>query len=158
MVARTERVLRAHSCDRSGAWHGEVYDRVILDFDARYRRRCAMETEGGLAFLLDLERATHLRSGDALVLEDGRRIAVIAAAEPLAKLRCENAEQLARLAWHLGNRHLALMVHGGRIYIRRDAVIETMVRGLGAIVEHVEAPFDPEGGAYHSDAHGHSHD
>ena len=133
-------------------------DRVHLDFDARFRRRCAMETEGGLKFLLDLERATHLRGGDVLVLEDCRRIAVVAAPEPLAKLRAENAEQLARLAWHLGNRHIPVMLHAGRIYIRRDHVIEAMVRGLGATIEHVEAPFDPEDGAYASASDGHRHE
>ena len=148
---------RASSVDRASA-KGAVAGRVLLDFDARYRRRCSMETECGLRFLLDLERATHLRGGDALILEDGRRIAVIAAPEPLAKLRAENAEQLARIAWHLGNRHLPLMVHAGRIYIRRDHVIEAMVRGLGASVEHVEAPFDPEDGAYASTADGHRHE
>ena len=78
-----------------------------------------------------------------------------AASEPLARLRCGNAEQLARLAWHLGNRHLPVMVHGGRIYIRRDHVIEAMAAGLGADVEHVEAPFDPEGGAYGGEPHQH---
>ena len=96
--------------------------------------------------------------GDRLVLEDGRRIAVVAASEPLAKLRAENAEQLARIAWHLGNRHLPLMIHAGRIYIRRDHVIEAMVRRLGATIEHVEAPFDPEDGAYASAGEGNRHE
>lgn len=150
-------MLRAHICERKSAGHSEVHDSVVLDFDARFRRRCVMETEDGLSFLLDLERATHLRGGDALILEDGRRIAVVAAREPLARLRCENAEQLARLAWHLGNRHLPVMVHGGRIYIRRDKVIEAMATGLGACIDHVEAPFDPEGGAYDGEPGGHQH-
>ena len=134
-----------------------VAGEVVLDFDGRYRRRCAMETEGGLRFLLDLERAVHLRGGDALLLDDGRLIAVVAAPEPLAKLRCENTEQMTRLAWHLGNRHLPAMIHAGRIYIRRDHVIEAMLRGLGAVVEHVVMPFDPEEGAYTgaNGTHGH---
>ena len=150
VLPRAGRFLRASA---AGAC-----DRAHLDFDARYRRRCVMETEGGLQFLLDLERATHLRGGDALVLEDGRRIAVVAASEPLARLRCENAEQLARLAWHLGNRHLPVMVHAGRIYVRRDHVVEAMARGLGANVEHVTAPFDPEEGAYAGGGQGHTHE
>ena len=151
-------MVRAGVHQRSGARHAEVAGDVVLDFDARFRRRCAMVTEGGLHFLLDLERATHLRGGDVLVLEDGRRIAVVAASEPLAKLRAENAEQLARIAWHLGNRHLPLMIHAGRIYIRRDHVIEAMVRRLGATIEHVEAPFDPEDGAYASAGEGNRHE
>ncbi len=150
-------MIRTRSHERGGARSGDIAGEVILDFDARYRRRYALETKDGLAFLLDLERATRLRGGDALVLEDGRRIAVVAAPEPMAKIRAENTEQLARIAWHLGNRHLPVMVHGGRIYIRRDAVIEAMVCGLGAIIDHVEAPFDPEGGAYDGDAGGHRH-
>ena len=137
----------------------DVAGEVVLDFDGRYRRRCMMETETGLPFLLDLERAVHLRGGDGLLLDDGRCIAVVAAPEPLAKLRCGNTEQMMRLAWHLGNRHLPVMIHAGRIYIRRDHVIEAMVRGLGASVEEVEIPFDPEDGAYAggntNGAHGH---
>ncbi len=150
-------MLRSSLHQRGAASHGEVAGEVVLDFDGRYRRRCMMETEEGLKFLLDLERAVHLRGGDALILDDGRRIAVVAAPEPLARIRSENAEQMTRLAWHLGNRHLPVMVHAGRIYIRRDHVIEAMVLGLGGRVEHVEMPFDPEDGAYvgMNDAHGH---
>jgi urease accessory protein len=151
-------VLRAtlHRC--GGARSGDVAGEVVLDFDGRYRRRCMMETAGGLQFVLDLERATHLRGGDALILDDGRCIAIVAAPEPLAKLRCENTEQMTRLAWHLGNRHLPVMIHAGRIFIRRDHVIEAMVRGLGAVVEHVEMPFDPEDGAYANANGPHGHE
>ncbi len=151
-------MLRAQIHQRGGARQEAFAGEVVLDFDARFRRRCVMETDGGLQFLLDLERATHLRGGDALVLDDGRRIAIVAASEPLARLRCENTEQLARVAWHLGNRHLPVMVHAGRIYIRRDHVIEAMVQVLGAVVEHIEAPFDPEPGAYAGEGLGHAHE
>ena len=149
-------MLRAGTHQRGGARHGDVAGEVVLDFDARFRRRCTMTTEAGLEFLLDLERATHLRSGDLLILDDGRRIAVVAAPEPLARLRAENAEQLSRLAWHLGNRHIPVMIHAGRIYIRRDHVIEAMAHGLGARIEHVEMPFDPEDGAYSGGGHRHA--
>ena len=148
-------MIRARTFDRGGSRHPATVDRVVLDFDQRYRRRYVMETEGGLHFLLDLEHAVPLRGGDALMLDDGRRIAVIAAHEPLARIRCENAEQLARIAWHLGNRHLPVMIHAGRIYIRRDHVVERMLSGLGAIVDHVEAEFDPEPGAYATGGHQH---
>jgi urease accessory protein len=129
-------------------------DRVILDFDQRHRRRIVMRTEAGLEFLLDLEKAHRLRAGDALVLEDGRHIEVDAAPEPLAEIRCDDLRHLVRVAWHLGNRHLPTMLDGDRLVIRRDHVIEDMVRGLGAAVAHIEAPFNPEGGAY---AGGHHH-
>jgi urease accessory protein len=151
-------MLRAGHHERGGARLDAVAGEVVLDFDGRFRRRCMMETEDGLQFLLDLERATHLRGGDSLILDDGRRIAVVAAPEPLARLRCGSAEQTARLAWHLGNRHLPVMIHAGRIYIRRDHVIEALASSLGASVEHVEAPFDPEPGAYAAGGSGHSHD
>jgi urease accessory protein len=148
---------RAISVERAGTWSGACADRVVLDFDQRHRRRIALRGEGGLAFLLDLENTARLRHGDALVLEDGRRIAVAAAAEPLAEIRCIDVDRLVRVAWHLGNRHLPTMIDGERLLIRRDHVIEDMVRGLGASIAHVEAPFEPEGGAYPG-GHGHHHD
>jgi urease accessory protein len=150
-------MLRAVRIERAGTWAGAPADLVELDFDQRHRRRITMQGQGGLTFLLDLAETARLRHGDALVLEDGRRIAVAAAAEPLAEIRCVDAHQLARVAWHLGNRHLAAMIDGERLLIRRDHVIEDMVRGLGASVAHTEAPFDPEGGAYGGGS-GHHHD
>jgi urease accessory protein len=140
----------------------------VLDFDDRHRRRMAMTGTRGLEFLLDLEHATALRGGDALVLEDGRLIEVVAAAEPLLEIRAADPHHLVRLAWHLGNRHLPTQIMAKSLRIRRDHVIEAMVKGLGARVIEIEAPFDPEGGAYaepsHAldehvhDAHDHHHD
>ncbi len=102
----------------------------------------------GLEFLLDLENAVALRGGDALVLDDGRLIEVVAAPEPLAEIRCHDPHQLIRVGWHLGNRHLPTQIMPKALRIRRDHVIEAMVQGLGARVIEIEAPFDPEGGAY----------
>ena len=150
-------MMRAVSVERAGTWPGALADRVVLEFDQRHRRRIALRGEGGLAFLLDLEGTARLRHGDTLVLEDGRRIAVAAAAEPLAEVRCLDIHHLVRVAWHLGNRHLPTMIDGERLLIRRDHVIEDMVRGLGASVAHIDAPFEPEGGAYPG-GHGHHHD
>src|SRR5918992_2020897 len=150
-------MMRAVSVERAGTWPGALADRVVLEFDQRHRRRIALRGEGGLAFLLDLEGTARLRHGDTLVLEDGRRIAVAAAAEPLAEVRCLDIHYLVRVAWHLGNRHLPTMIDGERLLIRRDHVIEDMVRGLGASVAHIDAPFEPEGGAYPG-GHGHHHD
>src|SRR5437870_11713575 len=89
-------------------------DSVVLDFDDRHRRRMAMTGTRGLQFLLDLENAVALRGGDALVLEDGRLIEVVAAPEPLAEIRARDPQHLVRIAWHLGNRHLPtqLMANG----------------------------------------------
>jgi urease accessory protein len=133
-------------------------DSVTLDFEARHRRRISMRTDGGLEFLLDLEKAHRLREGDRLVLEDGRHIAVIAASEPLAEIRCDDLRHLVRVAWHLGNRHLPTMLDGDRLVIRRDHVIEEMVHGLGARVAAIIAPFNPEGGAYAGGHHHHGDD
>ena len=109
----------------------------------------------GLEFLLDLESAIALRGGDALVLDDGRLVEVVAAPEPLAEIRGADPQHLVRLAWHLGNRHLPTQIMPRGLRIRRDHVIEAMVKGLGARVIEIEAPFDPEGGAY-AGGHGHA--
>jgi urease accessory protein len=130
-------------------------DAVVLDFDDRHRRRLAMRGTRGLEFLLDLESAVALRGGDALVLEDGRLVEVVAAAEPLLEIRGHDPHHLIRVAWHLGNRHLPTQILAKSLRIRRDHVIEAMVRGLGARVIEIEAPFDPEGGAYADSGHAH---
>jgi urease accessory protein len=102
----------------------------------------------GLEFLLDLPEAVVLRHGDALVLEDGRLVEVVAAPEPLAEIRIGEPRDLARMAWHLGNRHLPVQILANRIRIRRDPVIEDMARKLGGKIALIEGPFEPEGGAY----------
>lgn len=133
-------------------------DAVTLDYEARWRRRGLLHTESGQAVLLDLPEAVQLDDGDALTLEDGGRIAVRAADEALVEVRGESPRHLARLAWHLGNRHLPVEIGDGKLLIRRDHVLEDMLRKLGALMTLVEGPFRPEGGAYgHGRTHGHSH-
>jgi urease accessory protein len=141
-------MLRADKVIPAGQWPGAPADTVVLDFDERYRRRFAMTGVGGLEFLLDLAEAAMLRSGDGLRLEDGRIVEVVAAPEPLTEIRATDALALTRVAWHLGNRHLPTELLPKALRIRRDPVIETMVEGLGARVISLEAPFNPEGGAY----------
>lgn len=139
------------------------HDAVVLDFDDRHRRRLALKGTRGIAFLLDLPQAVLLRGGDVLELEDGRRIEVVAAPEPMVEVRAASVEALARLAWHLGNRHLPVEIRPNALRIRRDHVIEAMLEGLGARLRTIEAPFNPEGGAYASShatgtqAHDHGH-
>jgi urease accessory protein len=130
-------------------------DTVVLDFDDRHRRRMAMTGTRGLEFLLDREIAVALRGGDALVLEDGRLVEVVAAPEPLLEIRGRDPHHLIRVGWHLGNRHLPTQIMAKALRIRRDHVIEAMVKGLGARVIEIEAPFDPEGGAYADAGHAH---
>ncbi|WP_371422288.1 urease accessory protein UreE [Tardiphaga sp.] len=170
-------MIRATEVKGQYNWKEAAVDTVVLDFDDRHRRRMAMTGTRGLEFLLDLENAVALRGGDALVLEDGRLIEVVAAPEPLIEIRGTDPGHLVRLAWHLGNRHLPTQIMAKGLRIRSDHVIEEMVKGLGARVIEIEAPFDPEGGAYaaahepaghghhdhghhdhgHHDHHGHDH-
>src|SRR5215468_4783638 len=147
-------MIRATQVKGQHRWTQSAADTVVLDFDDRHRRRMAMTGTRGLEFLLDLENAVALRGGDALVLEDGRLIEVVAAPEALVEIRGADPAHLVRIAWHLGNRHLPTQIVGKGLRIRRDHVIEAMVKGLGARVIEIEAPFDPEGGAY---AAGHDH-
>jgi urease accessory protein len=132
-----------------------VIDRVVLDASERHRRRIVLTAEGGTSFLLDLPQAVVLRDGDGLVLEDGAIVRVAGRCEPLIEVTAESPHQLARLAWHIGNRHTDVEIAGERLRIRRDHVLEEMLRGLGASLSPVEAPFDPEPGAYgHEHPHG----
>jgi urease accessory protein len=149
-MVRAVQVLKLHR------WSESPADTIVLDFDDRHRRRMAMTGTRGLEFLLDLENAVALRGGDALVLEDGRLVEVVAAPEPLVEIRCSDPQHLVRVAWHLGNRHLPTQIAGRGLRIRRDHVVEAMVRGLGARVIEIEAPFDPEGGAYSGEGHAHA--
>lgn len=149
-------MIRATRMFPAGSWSHVATDTIVLGHDDRHRRRLAMTGERGVAFLLDLPEAVALRDGDGLLLEDGRMVAVKAAPEPLAEISARDGADLVRLAWHLGNRHLPTQLAGDRLLIRRDHVIEDMARGLGATVRHVDAPFDPESGAY-AGRHGHDH-
>src|SRR5258707_14892822 len=149
-------MIRATEVRAQHRWTQARADSVVRDCDDRHRRRMAMTGTRGLEFLLDLENATVLRGGDALVLDDGRMIEVVAAQEPLIEIRGADPQHLVRLAWHLGNRHLPTQITARGLRIRRDHVIEAMVKGLGARVIEIEAPFDPEGGAYAGGSHVHA--
>lgn len=140
--------MRAIAIKPAATWAGEAADRVILDYNDRYRRRIAMTGNNGTSFLLDLPAPTELRGGDALLLEDGRLIEIVAAREPLLEIRCADPQLLARIAWHLGNRHLPTQIMGGCLRVRRDHVIADLVVQLGAQIIEIDACFDPEGGAY----------
>ena len=141
-------MIRATEVQGQHRWTQAAADTVVLDFDDRHRRRMAMTGTRGLEFLLDLENAVALRGGDALVLEDGRLIEVVAAAEPLVEIR--GADPHASGPGRLASRQPASADpdHAKGLRIRRDHVIEAMVKGLGARIIEIEAPFDPEGGAY----------
>src|SRR4051794_17245229 len=99
-------MIRAAKVVQAGLWSGGAADVVVLGFDDRHRRRLAMKGVRGVEFLLDLPEATALRHGDGLVLEDGRVVEVRAKPEPLLVITAMDSHHLARLAWHLGNRHV----------------------------------------------------
>jgi urease accessory protein len=141
----------------AGAWRGPPTDQVVLDYDGRHRRRIVLTGASGSEYLLDLAEATHLRDGDGLELPGGGVVQVVAKPEPLLEIRAGSLEALVRLAWHIGNRHLAAQMFADRILIRRDHVIAHMLEHQGASVRQVEAAFDPEGGAYHDQGHDHAH-
>jgi len=156
-LERIRAVRRASQILRAGAWRAaDAMDQVVLDADERYRRRIVLTAEHGTKFLLDLPEATALHDGDGLVRDDGTIVAVVAKPEPLVEIaaagNAEGAAALARLAWHLGNRHTELQIVGDKLRMRRDHVLEEMLVGLGASVTPIEVPFEPERGAYE---HGH---
>jgi urease accessory protein len=110
----------------AGLWGGRPADVVRLDYDKRTRRRIALRGAGGLEFLLDLAKAPVLRAGDGLRLDDGRMVAVEAAPERLLEIACRDERALARIAWHLGNRHLATEIGERVLIVREDHVIADM--------------------------------
>jgi urease accessory protein len=140
----------------AGHWPKEkAAGSLTLDFDARHRRRIRLTADQGEDILLDLPKAVAMADGDGLQLDDGRWLKVQAAAEHIIEVRHKDPNQLARLAWHLGNRHLPAEIRDQVLRIRPDHVIEDMLHGFGADLVKVQAPFQPEGGAYsdHSDQH-----
>jgi urease accessory protein len=144
-------------CPASEIDGARVSDRVVLDADERHRRRVVLTGERGTRFLLDLAHATVLRDGDGLVLEDGSIVQVAGKREALVEITAASPQELARLAWHIGNRHTEVEIGEGRLRIRRDSVLEDMLSRLGAILSPIESPFEPEPGAYvHERPHRHA--
>jgi urease accessory protein len=141
------------ACDWNAA---SAIDRVTLDACDRTRRRIVLTGEKGTQVLIDFDKPVTLRDGDGLMLEDGSIVLVAGQKEPLAEISASSPREFVRLAWHLGNRHTDVQIDGLRIRIRRDHVLEEMLRGLGGKVTAIEAPFDPQGTVPHS--HGHAHD
>lgn len=148
---------RAVEAVAAGSWPFDAaVDSVTLAFDDRHRRRVRITTDSGDDLLLDLPEAVALGDGDGLRLEDGGWVTVMAAPEPLLEVIPDSQYHMVRLSWHIGNRHLQAELLSDRILIRPDHVIAEMLRGLGAEVREVNAPFQPEGGAYDEGGHAHA--
>lgn len=142
----------------AGTWdRTRAVDRVVLDADDRVRRRIVLTTEKGAKLMLDFAEPMMLRDGDGLVLDDGSVVVVAGQAEPLVEVGAKAPTDFVRLAWHIGNRHTDIQFLRECFRIRRDHVLEEMLRGLGARVTPLEAPFDPEPAAPHGGGHRHDH-
>jgi urease accessory protein len=151
-------MLKAERVERAGHWpRDQARGTVTLGYDDRHRRRLQLQSDAGESFLLDLPRAGLLADGDGLALSDGSWLVVKAAPEPLIEVTAASPELLARLAWHIGNRHLPAQIERGRLFIRDDHVIAAMLEGLGAQLRRLDAPFTPEPGAYDASSGGHHH-
>jgi urease accessory protein len=133
-------------------------DSVILKADQRRIQSARLTGVNGTPIGLMLPEPVLLRNGDALELDDGSIVDVVIEPEPLVEIRGNDLTHLARLAWHLGDRHVPVQIFTNRLRMRRDPSLEAMLKGLGARVAEIEAPFDPEGGAYTQHAHHHAHD
>ena len=150
--------------------HGRpLVDTVILDYAQRSAHKLTATGVKGLSIEIDLHEPARLRTDDLLELDDGTLVDVVAAPEPVIEARAADVPALARLAWHLGDRHVPVQVLPNRIRVQRNDAIETLLTSLGAKLATIEAPFEPEGGAYESHAqhdhgddhdhhHGHAHD
>jgi urease accessory protein len=125
-----------------------LVDTVILDYAQRSTQKTTVAGLKGGSIEIDLEAPARLHTDDLLLLDDGGVVEVVAAAESLIEARAPDLAALARLAWHLGDRHVPMQVLTNRIRARRDSGIEALLTSLGAKVTAIEAPFEPEGGAY----------
>lgn len=144
MITASQTVVHSHNPDGT----------ITLDETARHRRRIKLVSDQGVEFILDLPAAKLLRHGEGLVLSDGRVIEVLAQPEAVYRVSGRDPQHLLALAWQVGNRHLAAQIHSDHFLIRKDEVIANMLKGLGAKIEDIFAPFSPESGAY-GDAHSH---
>ncbi len=148
MITLTQRLDHAHRVTTS----------VTLPIDIRVKSRARVTLNDGREAGLMLPRGLLLRGGDMLATEDGSEIIeVIAAPESVSVVRCADPFLLARACYHLGNRHVPLQIMPGELRYHHDHVLDDMVRLLGLGVTFATLPFEPEAGAYASDAHSHSH-
>ena len=145
-------MLRVTSHLPAAKARGVPFDSITLAHDERRLRRKLLTFPKAGEVYLDFADTITLDDGDRLLLEDGRMVAIVAAREPVYEIRGRDAAHIAKLAWHLGNRHLPAQIEKSRILIRRDHVIRGMLIGLGATVDETTDHFSPEHGAYH--AHG----
>jgi urease accessory protein len=132
-------------------------DSVVLNSEQRRLQTGHFTGVNGTYIGAMLPELVLLRNGDALELDDGSLVDVVIEPEPLVEIRASDLTHLARLAWHLGDRHVPVQIFPNRLRMRPDGALETMLKALGARLTPIEAPFDPEGGAYAQHVHAHDH-
>lgn len=133
----------------------DAQDTCRLTYEDRFFRRKKLRSERGMDFLVDMEKTTNFDHGDVFELDNGVLVEIVAAPEPCLSV---TGPDLARLAWHIGNRHTPCQVEANRLVIRDDPVIAHMLEHLGATIAKIFEPFTPEGGAYgHGRTHSHEH-
>jgi urease accessory protein len=146
---------------------GTVIDTLILPYAQRQMKQGFVFGVKGICIEIDLAEGARLRTDDALVLDNGELVEIVAEAEPLLEVRTPDLAALARLAWHLGDRHVPVQILERRLRLARDPAMELLIQSLGAKIAMIDAPFEPEGGAYeaaqehghqdHLPGHGHHH-
>jgi len=148
MITLTQRLDHPHPVTAS----------VTLPIDVRVKSRARVVLDDGRDAGLILPRGLLLRGGDLLTSEDGREVVeVVAAAEPLSVVRCDDPFLLARACYHLGNRHVPLQILPGELRYHHDHVLDEMLQLFDLEVMFASLPFEPEAGAYASEGHSHSH-
>jgi len=152
-------MLRVVRVVHSASSNARQIDSLILKPDQRRLQTGHFTGVNGTQIGAMLPEAVVLRNGDALELDDGSIVDVVIEPEPLIEVRGSDLTHLARLAWHVGDRHVPVQIFPNRLRMRPDGGLEEMLKKLGARLTSIEAPFDPEGGAYaHHVDHGHGHD
>jgi urease accessory protein len=134
----------------------QISGQLRLSYDLRQKRWLRARLVSGEEVALKLRRGETLHAGDLLAAPDGSAIEVAAAPEKVLHVECVSALELARIAYHLGNRHAAVQLGNGFLRIIEDAVLEEMLRGLDAKLTRIEVPFEPEQGAYGGDKDHHA--
>lgn len=154
---------RAIKVLKGGEARGRIVDTLILNSEQRRMQRGNVTGEKGASIAFDFAAPVALRTDDALLLDNGDAVEVVASAEPLIEVRGD-IPTLSKVAHALGDRHLPVQILTNRIRLQRADGVAALVAALGGRVTEIEAPFEPEGGAYaiaasddHHHAHGHDH-
>ncbi len=151
-------MLRAVAIKRAGQKHpGEIIDTLLLDYEARRAPSGILLGPQRHADRHRAQESAPIATDDCLILEDGRLIEIVARPEPLLEVRAPDVASLARLAWHLGDRHIPAQLFERRLRVRREEATQKLLHALKANVLAIEAPFEPESGAYSGGHHAHDH-